>query len=577
MQIQEIVIENFGKLSNKYYKLHQGWQVFYGKNEAGKTTLKNFLIGILYGFKYVSKSYQLNRGDGGCLVVSHQGKLYKVERFYQIRSGKIKVTGFEGEIEDEENFLFQELLGGITYKQYKQIYHFDVYQSIQERDIAVENWQELALSYAVMGQTKLAKLTQEYQRDLKQLYAPRNKFGIINNLIDKLEQIDEQLKQLDNQEILPKKDNYRKQIIELQAKKELLLSQEQVLGNDEQENIKSLIGEWEKRNLKFKYLEDVKKYLKVNQALKNNYFKFLFFLLGMVLLIINPLIGVLFLLILFFYFAYLGVFSLLIQKYQLTKKLKIIFKTSKISTKDIIKYIQLGTQNEERIEQIKQQLKIKKIPSDTLEIAKIAFDKLKDMDFSNDNIQDIEQKLSYLIVEERKMEAKRLEFKTKFPYSKESLLQQRQYLYTELDDCTKEYQILKLKLNWLQDLKEQQRLDKLPKILKKASNYFYELTQQKYQQIILKENKLVLLTITGVEYQSEELSTATKSQLILSLRLAFIEEWQIELPLIIDDGWQSYDESRKQALYNILNHLPMQIITMTSDEQIKEYVHILEV
>ena len=50
MKIQNLLIEGFGKFSNMDLILGGGLNVIYGKNEAGKTTLKTFIYGMLYGF-----------------------------------------------------------------------------------------------------------------------------------------------------------------------------------------------------------------------------------------------------------------------------------------------------------------------------------------------------------------------------------------------------------------------------------------------------------------------------------------------------------------------------------------------
>lgn len=50
MKIQNLLIEGFGKFSNMELNLGGGLNVIYGKNEAGKTTLKTFIYGMLYGF-----------------------------------------------------------------------------------------------------------------------------------------------------------------------------------------------------------------------------------------------------------------------------------------------------------------------------------------------------------------------------------------------------------------------------------------------------------------------------------------------------------------------------------------------
>ena len=49
MQINEIQINGFGKIKNKNFKLNKGINLICGKNEAGKSTLADFIRIIFYG------------------------------------------------------------------------------------------------------------------------------------------------------------------------------------------------------------------------------------------------------------------------------------------------------------------------------------------------------------------------------------------------------------------------------------------------------------------------------------------------------------------------------------------------
>ena len=48
--IKSLNIMSFGKFENKKIDLDEGFNLIYGLNESGKTTIKNFIEGIFYGF-----------------------------------------------------------------------------------------------------------------------------------------------------------------------------------------------------------------------------------------------------------------------------------------------------------------------------------------------------------------------------------------------------------------------------------------------------------------------------------------------------------------------------------------------
>lgn len=78
--IEELNIKSFGKFQNKIIKLAPTFNLIYGLNETGKTTIKNFIEGIFYGF------------DEGKVRISFSNKreLYRPKSSY-IYAGEMKI------------------------------------------------------------------------------------------------------------------------------------------------------------------------------------------------------------------------------------------------------------------------------------------------------------------------------------------------------------------------------------------------------------------------------------------------------------------------------------------------------
>lgn len=49
MQIKDLYIDRFGKLKNQSFRFDEKINIIYGNNEAGKSTLENFMLSMLYG------------------------------------------------------------------------------------------------------------------------------------------------------------------------------------------------------------------------------------------------------------------------------------------------------------------------------------------------------------------------------------------------------------------------------------------------------------------------------------------------------------------------------------------------
>ncbi len=71
MKITNLKINQFGKLQNKEIYLKDGINIIYGKNEAGKSTLLQFILGMFYGLsknkngKFISDSQKYTPWQGG--------------------------------------------------------------------------------------------------------------------------------------------------------------------------------------------------------------------------------------------------------------------------------------------------------------------------------------------------------------------------------------------------------------------------------------------------------------------------------------------------------------------------------
>lgn len=93
MYLNKLLLKDFGKFHNKEVTLKPGLNLIYGENESGKSTVKEFIVGMLYG---IDKSrglaarldtYELhkpfyNNGYSGKAYITFQGKKHLIERSF---------------------------------------------------------------------------------------------------------------------------------------------------------------------------------------------------------------------------------------------------------------------------------------------------------------------------------------------------------------------------------------------------------------------------------------------------------------------------------------------------------------
>jgi len=95
VRIDELVLSAFGRFAGERLKLGPGLSVVYGDNEAGKTTVQKFILGMLYGFKrpgarreYTADAERYRPWAGadyrGSLTYSlESGRTLRVERLFE--------------------------------------------------------------------------------------------------------------------------------------------------------------------------------------------------------------------------------------------------------------------------------------------------------------------------------------------------------------------------------------------------------------------------------------------------------------------------------------------------------------
>lgn len=127
MKLLELHIEGFGKFHNKTISFHDGMNVIYGKNEAGKSTLHTFIRGMLFGIERgrgrAAKSDLYSRFEPwensgtyeGWLRLESEGTIYRLERRFRRDSKSFQVINETlGREEEPTKALMDRILGGLN-------------------------------------------------------------------------------------------------------------------------------------------------------------------------------------------------------------------------------------------------------------------------------------------------------------------------------------------------------------------------------------------------------------------------------------------------------------------------------
>lgn len=230
MIITDIHIYGYGKLENYHISNLEQFQVIYGENEAGKSTIMSFIHSILFGFPTKQQAelrYEPKEGAkyGGKLTVYfyEKGKV-TIERVKGKAVGDVHITFEDGTTGNEEQL--QELLLHIDKALYQSIFSFNLHglQNIQQ--MKGEDLGRFLFSAGTLGTDQLVRADNFLQKELDNRFKPNGKKPLLNEKLQKLRQQHHELKQAEQKNeqywlLLQEKEAIEIEISQIQEEKDL--------------------------------------------------------------------------------------------------------------------------------------------------------------------------------------------------------------------------------------------------------------------------------------------------------------------------------------------------------------------
>ena len=198
MRIEELYLDGFGHFHQRSIGPVSGTvTVFYGPNEAGKSTTLAFIRGILFGFpsRFNSHYPPLAGGrHGGRITVSDSaGAVYGVERYAGARGG-LSIATPDGPATNSEALL-QRLTGNATPDLFRNVFAF----SLDELQAAASlNDSSGAIYSAGQGAPGLPTLRKSLSDHKGQIYLNRGNNQEVPKLLSTLRDVDTQLRAIES-------------------------------------------------------------------------------------------------------------------------------------------------------------------------------------------------------------------------------------------------------------------------------------------------------------------------------------------------------------------------------------------
>lgn len=199
MKITDIQIEQFGVWRQLALSLeNDGLSVFYGPNEAGKSTLMRFIRGVLYGFKPGDASGVDGRRQSipwdGTLRVEHRGRTCNIRRMSQPQTrGVVRVCDDRNADSPADEFLAEMLLG-TNEKVFDQVFAIGLQElqelaTLHDEDVAEHIY---GLSLGPEGR-RLLEVIEKTEARRRQSLNPAQQSGRLDRLFERYCQLSNEL------------------------------------------------------------------------------------------------------------------------------------------------------------------------------------------------------------------------------------------------------------------------------------------------------------------------------------------------------------------------------------------------
>ncbi|WP_117149601.1 ATP-binding protein [Paraliobacillus zengyii] len=225
MKILEANIFGFGKWKQVTFDLSgASFIVIAGQNESGKSTLRQFMLFILFGMPPKQRSQFLPKTGGemgGTLKIQTKDVgIFTIERIHDRNKAQATCYDQDGMVHGEE--WLKERLSGVDAQTFADIFSFDSIslqrlQQIKQTDIG-----EVLLGVGMTGTDQIYWTEKWLDQQLQDLFRPQGKKPAMNQLIDTMEEKRKQLEQMEQETQLYKE----KQKIKVSLEETVAISQE---------------------------------------------------------------------------------------------------------------------------------------------------------------------------------------------------------------------------------------------------------------------------------------------------------------------------------------------------------------
>jgi uncharacterized protein YhaN len=198
MRLEELFLDGFGHFHQRTFSLACGRvTVFYGPNEAGKSTLMAFIRTVLLGFPGQNRNAHYpplagGRHGGRIRLSGDDGQFYTIQRYVGTRGGTVEVLNDTGESLDPADFM-PRITGQASQSVFNHVFAFGI-DELQRVELLDDSSVNEAIYSAGQGVPGLSGFRQRLATRQQEIFlSNRGTSQEIPALVKTIREIDEQL------------------------------------------------------------------------------------------------------------------------------------------------------------------------------------------------------------------------------------------------------------------------------------------------------------------------------------------------------------------------------------------------
>lgn len=198
MKIEKLVIFGFGKHQDRSIRVGAELSIFYGSNEAGKTTIQQFIIQTLFG--YPAKNQNLRRYDpknGG----KYGGQVHIKDPVY----GRVVIERVKGKSAGDVTLYFEDgtrgaedelkaILRDYDRASFESVFSFSIHELQGLEAMTEEELSRTLLASGTTGMDAIGKLESRLEKEMGEVFKKNGRNPQINQAVDELRELEEELK-----------------------------------------------------------------------------------------------------------------------------------------------------------------------------------------------------------------------------------------------------------------------------------------------------------------------------------------------------------------------------------------------